>query len=91
VQSTVVRMVPLRGGPAVDVALLGELVAVAFSQRRKLLRHTLGAWLDRTGVDAGFDVQRRAEQVAVAEYVALARLLHERGVRASGAAPVPQD
>ena len=30
----------------VDAALLGELVAVAFSQRRKLLRHTLGRWLD---------------------------------------------
>ena len=30
-------------------ALLGELVQVAFSQRRKLLRHTLGRWLEQRG------------------------------------------
>lgn len=83
VQSTVVRMVPLRDAPAVDVALLGELVAVAFSQRRKLLRHTLGTWLARSGVETGFDVQRRAEQVPVAEFVALSALLSSRGLRAT--------
>ena len=86
VHSTVVRMVPLRDAPALDVALLGELVAVAFSQRRKLLRHTLGAWFDRAGVAPGYDVQRRAEQVPVAEFVALAEQLRRLGVRASGAA-----
>ena len=32
----------LPGTQAVDPVLLGELVTVAFSQRRKLLRHTLG-------------------------------------------------
>jgi 16S rRNA (adenine1518-N6/adenine1519-N6)-dimethyltransferase len=54
------------------LALLSELVQVAFSQRRKLLRHTLGRWLQDRGVTADFDVQRRAEEVAVAEYVLLA-------------------
>ncbi|GAO21075.1 dimethyladenosine transferase [Alicycliphilus sp. B1] len=34
---------------AVDEALLSELVQVAFSQRRKLLRHTLGRWLEGHG------------------------------------------
>jgi 16S rRNA (adenine1518-N6/adenine1519-N6)-dimethyltransferase len=50
---------------------LGEIVAVAFSQRRKLLRHTLGRWLDERRYAGSFDVQRRAEEVPVAEYVAL--------------------
>ena len=72
VDSAVVRMVPLADAPAVDEALLSEIVAVAFSQRRKLLRHTLGRWLDERGAAPGFDLQRRAEEVGVQEYVALA-------------------
>ena len=73
VDSAVVRMTPLRQPPAVDVALLSELVAVAFSQRRKMLRNTLGHWLrERCGEAApAFDLQRRAEEVPVADYVAL--------------------
>ena len=39
---------------------------VAFSQRRKLLRHTLGRWLDARGRGGTFDLQRRAEEVPVA-------------------------
>ncbi len=75
VESAVVRMTPLpREGVAdIDVARLGELVGVAFSQRRKLLRHTLGKWITEQGIEAPFDVQRRAEEVPVAEYLALAR------------------
>lgn len=72
VDSAVVCMTPWPEPPAVDTARLGELVAVAFSQRRKLLRHTLGRWLEAQGLGEGFDLQRRAEEVAVAEYVALA-------------------
>ena len=72
VDSAVVRMLPLLAPAGVDVALLGELVAVAFSQRRKLLRHTLGRWLQERQHTAAFDVQRRAEEVPVGEYVALA-------------------
>lgn len=75
VDSAVVRMQPLPGTSAVDAALLGELVTVAFSQRRKLLRHTLGRWLEARGAQTGFDLQRRAEEVPVAEYLALARLV----------------
>ena len=73
VDSAVVRMIPLPDAAQVSPALLGELVQVAFSQRRKLLRHTLGRWLEARGADLGFDVQRRAEEVPVAEYVALAQ------------------
>lgn len=73
VDSAVVRMLPLPGEQSVDPSLLGELVAVAFSQRRKLLRHTLGAWLQQRSFGGSFDVQRRAEEVPVADYVALAQ------------------
>ena len=48
---------------------------VAFSQRRKILRNTLGKWLEARGFSGSFDVQRRAEEVPVAEYVALAQAL----------------
>ena len=74
VDSAVVRMLPLPAPAGVDAALLGELVQVAFSQRRKLLRHTLGRWLEERGFAGAFDVQRRAEEVAVAEYLDLARV-----------------
>ena len=79
VLSAIVRMQPLAQPPVLDEARLQALVALAFSQRRKLLRHTLGRWLDEQGFGGSFDVQRRAEEVPVAEYVALAQ--------AVGAAP----
>jgi 16S rRNA (adenine1518-N6/adenine1519-N6)-dimethyltransferase len=53
--------------------LLSQIVTVAFSQRRKLLRHTLGRWIEQHGHAVTFDLQRRAEEVAVAQYVALAQ------------------
>jgi len=73
VDSAVVRMVPLSTPPAVDAKRLEEIVQVAFSQRRKLLRHTLGKWLDEHGFAGEFDTQRRAEEVPVDQYVALAQ------------------
>lgn len=76
VDSAVVCMTPRADPAAVDPARLSEIVQVAFSQRRKLLRHTLGRWLDAQPVPppgaAGFDLQRRAEEVPVAEYLSLA-------------------
>jgi len=75
VDSAVVRMVPWAQPAAVDVAVLEPLVQAAFSQRRKLLRHSLGRWLETRGYAGDFDLQRRAEEVAVAEYVALAQAL----------------
>ena len=85
VDSAVVRMTPHVQPAALPVALLSELVQVAFSQRRKLLRHTLGKWLQERSVAADFDVQRRAEEVAVAEYVQLAqRVSASRHASSSG-------
>jgi 16S rRNA (adenine1518-N6/adenine1519-N6)-dimethyltransferase len=72
VDSAVVRMVPLAQPVQVEESLLSELVQVAFSQRRKILRHTLGKWLEQKGYAGPFDAQRRAEEVPVAEYLALA-------------------
>ena len=72
VDSAVVRMRPLPAASGVDARLLEELVRVAFSQRRKLLRHTLGRWLEGRNFGGAFDVQRRAEEVPVSEYLALA-------------------
>ena len=75
VDSAVVRMLPLSAPPQLNVALLSALVQQAFSQRRKLLRHSLDAWLQAKNYDGNFDTRRRAEEVPVAEYVALAQAL----------------
>ena len=75
VNSAVVRMVPREHPAALDPKLLEEMVQVAFSQRRKILRNTLGKWLDAKGFAGDFDLQRRAEEVPVAEYEALAAQL----------------
>ncbi len=72
VDSAVVRMLPRDDFTPLDAELLSQLVQTAFSQRRKLLRHTLGKWLQARGFAGAFDLQRRAEEVPVAEYVALA-------------------
>ncbi|MDQ7955688.1 MAG: 16S rRNA (adenine(1518)-N(6)/adenine(1519)-N(6))-dimethyltransferase RsmA [Rhodocyclaceae bacterium] len=73
VDSAVVRMVPRAEPAPVDVAHLESLVQLAFSQRRKLLRHTLGRWLEAQQFAGSFDTQRRAEEVPVSEYIALAQ------------------
>jgi 16S rRNA (adenine1518-N6/adenine1519-N6)-dimethyltransferase len=75
VQSAVVRMIPHAQPAPLNAQLLEELVKIAFSQRRKLLRHTLGQWLVQKNFSGTFDIQRRAEEVSVAEYVALALAL----------------
>ena len=82
VDSAVVRMVPLVAPVDVGTPLLSGLVQVAFSQRRKLLRHTLGRWLQEQGFCGAFDLQRRAEEVPVAEYLELARQLKAREMKA---------
>jgi 16S rRNA (adenine1518-N6/adenine1519-N6)-dimethyltransferase len=73
VDSAVVRMQPLAADTSVDPQRLSALVAIAFSQRRKILRHTLGRWIQEQAITTPFDLQRRAEEVPVAEYLALAR------------------
>ena len=75
VDSAIVRMLPLAEPPELNVKTLETLVQTAFSQRRKLLRHTLGKWLEEKKFGGDFDVHRRAEEVPVAEYIALVQAL----------------
>ncbi len=75
VMSAIVRMTP-RAEPAdVKFELLEQLVQVAFSMRRKLLRHSLGKWLEQRSFTGHFDLQRRAEEVPVDQFVTLAQQL----------------
>jgi len=75
VDSAIVRMVPLVEPPAIDIARFSTMVQVSFSQRRKILRNTLGRWLEEQGFEGAFDLQRRAEEVPVSEYVGLIQKL----------------
>ena len=72
VDSAIVSMLPRANPPAIDVNRLSEVVQVAFSQRRKLMRHTLGKWLEEKKYSGNFDLQRRAQEVPVQEYIDLA-------------------
>jgi 16S rRNA (adenine1518-N6/adenine1519-N6)-dimethyltransferase len=73
VDSAIVRMIPHSAPPNVNIDQLSELVQVAFSQRRKLMRHTLGKWLELKNFNGHFDLQRRAQEVPVLEYIDLAQ------------------
>jgi 16S rRNA (adenine1518-N6/adenine1519-N6)-dimethyltransferase len=73
VMSAIVRMKPRPEPASLEVARLSAIVKVAFSQRRKLLRHTLGKWLEEQQFSGAFDIQRRAEEVSVSEYIELAQ------------------
>ncbi len=73
VNSAIVRMEPLALDAGIDAERLSQLVQLAFSQRRKILRHTLGRWLEQQGIETPFNLQRRAEEVPVSEYLGLAR------------------
>ena len=72
VDSAIVSMLPRANPPVIDVNRLSEVVQVAFSQRRKLMRHTLGKWLEEKKYAGNFDLQRRAQEVPVQEYIDLA-------------------
>ena len=77
VMSAVVHIVPAPEPEGVRLAVLEQVTAAAFGQRRKMLRQSLkgvkGA-LDALA-ELGIDAQRRAETVSVPEFVAIARLL----------------
>ena len=75
VESAVIRMSP-RGGDwrrAADEKVLSETVALAFSQRRKTLRNTLGKALSAEDLAAlEIDLQARAQTLPVDEFVRIA-------------------
>jgi 16S rRNA (adenine1518-N6/adenine1519-N6)-dimethyltransferase len=77
VDSAVVRLVPRTPPVEVPIRLLEQVTAAAFGQRRKMLRQSLKglpgalAALERLGIDP----TRRAETLAVSDFVSLAREL----------------
>jgi 16S rRNA (adenine1518-N6/adenine1519-N6)-dimethyltransferase len=91
VNSAIVRMRPRANPAAVNPAVLGRIVGIAFSQRRKMLRATLGKFLAEHGYAGEFDGTRRAEQVPVEEYIALALALPALPESALESLPEDQD
>lgn len=84
VQSAIVRLVPHAELPCVanDYRLFDRVVVAAFSQRRKTLRNTLRDWVSEAQFEQlGIDPSARAETLDVAQFVAMANLLSEAGVR----------
>ncbi len=77
VMSAVVHLVPKEMPEGVDSLVLERLTAAAFGQRRKMLRQSVkgipGALDALTSLS--IDTSRRAETLAVADFVALARML----------------
>ena len=77
VSSAVVHIEPGDAPAGVDAQIMAKLTEAAFGQRRKMLRSSLKSM---TGAAAaaealGIDLQRRAETLSVAEFVALGRAL----------------
>jgi 16S rRNA (adenine1518-N6/adenine1519-N6)-dimethyltransferase len=81
VDSAIVRLIPKPAAAlaANDEALLEEVVKAAFAQRRKMLRNTLRERLAEADWTAlGIDPMRRAEELAVDDYVRIANRLAVR-------------
>jgi 16S rRNA (adenine1518-N6/adenine1519-N6)-dimethyltransferase len=77
VASAVVNIVPAEAPAGVDPGIMEKLTEAAFGQRRKMLRSSLKQYpgaLD-AATALGIDLRRRAETLAVAEFVELARRL----------------
>jgi 16S rRNA (adenine1518-N6/adenine1519-N6)-dimethyltransferase len=78
VVSAVIELVPRSDPLPVDADLLERVTAAAFGQRRKMLRQslrTLGLDPQPLLAAAGIEETRRAEEIAVADFVALAGAL----------------
>jgi 16S rRNA (adenine1518-N6/adenine1519-N6)-dimethyltransferase len=80
VTSSLVELVPRPAAEPCDLALLTAATQAAFGQRRKMLRQSLKPFAAALGVDcaallaaAGVEAARRAEEIDVAGFVALAR------------------
>ncbi|MHB1175760.1 MAG: 16S rRNA (adenine(1518)-N(6)/adenine(1519)-N(6))-dimethyltransferase RsmA [Sulfuriferula sp.] len=81
VNSAIVRMMPRKPDEmsAMNLGQLEKVVARAFSQRRKTLRNTLGGVLSATEFERlGIDPGRRAETLAVEDFIGIANYLHAK-------------
>ncbi len=89
VESSVIRMLPRHAPLTQEIGRLQALLSVAFSQRRKMIRNTIGKWLklQHPALDVAAAAERepllqpfaeptrRAEEIPVASWCALADLL----------------
>ena len=78
VESAVVRLIPHKQlpHPAKDLYWLNRVCAQAFNQRRKTLRNALAALFSAENlIELGIDLNARAENLTVADYVRLANQL----------------
>ena len=80
VTSSVVELVPRAAPDPCDLRLLTAIAQAAFGQRRKMLRQSLKPFAAALGVDpaallgaAGVEPTRRAEEIGVSGFAALAR------------------
>jgi 16S rRNA (adenine1518-N6/adenine1519-N6)-dimethyltransferase len=94
VQSAVIRMHPRRGNwrRAHDEKILASTVALAFSQRRKTLRNTLGTVLDETEFGMlAIDPQARAQTLSVDAFLKIADYRALRDQRTGAISSEPKD
>jgi len=84
VTSAVVELIPRSAPEACDPKLLGQITQAAFGQRRKMLRQSLkGLGVDPALLldDAGIEPTKRAEEIELGKFVALANALQKRRCR----------
>jgi 16S rRNA (adenine1518-N6/adenine1519-N6)-dimethyltransferase len=85
VESAVVRLTPLPRAQCPEPALTATIHAVvraAFGQRRKTLSNALRGLLDADAIrEAGIEPRARAEDIAPAGFVALARHAYHGGLQ----------
>lgn len=77
VMSAIVHVVPAAQAEGVEAVTLERLTQAAFGQRRKMLRQSLKAFPGALAAleTLGIDPERRAETLAVADFVKIARSL----------------
>ena len=90
VDSAVVRLTPLQPLPhlACDEKVFAQVVAMAFSQRRKTLRNSLSACLSSDDLARiGIAPTARAQELTVAQFVAIADYVAQAGRTAATSCP----
>jgi 16S rRNA (adenine1518-N6/adenine1519-N6)-dimethyltransferase len=76
VESAIVRMIPIAQPLTCEQHLLERVVTTAFSQRRKVIRNSLGGLFTESQlIAASVNPQARPETIDLEAYVRLARLL----------------
>jgi 16S rRNA (adenine1518-N6/adenine1519-N6)-dimethyltransferase len=78
VDSAVVKLVPKKQELEIEVVQLERVTAIAFGQRRKMLRNIFRAKLkDEHFAEIGIAPTARAEELSVAQHIALAKAFYK--------------